>query len=193
MHCLSFSAAAYFYEDCTKLKEGCIQWDFFYLAHISLIKNFKITRKWTKRESEMHWRFFFVLNFLDFAPFFQARYVIWQNLQFSWNRLFQKWPLEFAKYAVWLTHNHKMYNVLNDPAQKYKQNQDAVSFMRWISDQNRNPYKLAYYIQLSYFYSIKIAKLYAIGYLIWFLFWSEIHLKSLNDTTLESSHRSRNI
>ena len=33
---------------------------------------------------------------------------------------------------------------------------------RWISDQNRNRNKLAYFIQLCYFYSIRIAKLYVI-------------------------------
>ena len=39
--------------------------------------------------------------------------------------------------------------------------------MRWISDQNENRNKLAYLIQLSYFYSINIAKLYLISQLIW--------------------------
>ena len=37
---------------------------------------------------------------------------------------------------------------------------------RWISDRNRNANKLAYNIQLSYFYTIKIPKLYVISKLI---------------------------
>ena len=36
-----------------------------------------------------------------------------------------------------------------------------------ISDRNRIPYKLAYYIQLRYSYAIKVAKLYEISKLIW--------------------------
>ena len=37
---------------------------------------------------------------------------------------------------------------------------------RWISDQNRNQNKHAYFIELCYFYDIKIAKLYVISLLI---------------------------
>ena len=38
----------------------------------------------------------------------------------------------------------------------------AILNYRWVSDLNRNPNNLAYYILLSYFHSIKIAKLYVI-------------------------------
>ena len=41
-----------------------------------------------------------------------------------------------------------------------------VRNIRWISDRNRFLNKLAYYIQLSYFYIIKIAKLYVISLLM---------------------------
>ena len=38
-----------------------------------------------------------------------------------------------------------------------------LSEKRWISDRNINPNKLAGYLQLSYCYSLKIAKLYVIN------------------------------
>ena len=44
--------------------------------------------------------------------------------------------------------------------------QTDQTLIRWIFDRNRNTNKQAYYIQLSYFYIIKISKLYVISLLI---------------------------
>ena len=57
-------------------------------------------------------------------------------------------------------------NVIMATGRIFDLSRATLSMIRWISDRNWNQNKQAYYIKLSYFYDIKIAKLYAISLLI---------------------------